>query len=230
MPSAEIKTSSAIVFPVQEIVRFCKDKGVLVLVDGAHAPGMLDLNIDRIGADWYVGNLHKWVCAPLGSGFVYASKEQCDSTHPMTVSHWYKQGFAQEFDWQGTKDVTSWLAAAKAVEWGDVVGWRQIRNHNHELVTWMHRTLVETWNVEPLTPIDGSMLGNMATVRLPDWCPHVLDECLALRDEIYEKYQIEVPIFELQGHGVVRVSAQLYNRKDEIKRLLSAICQLSSFI
>ncbi len=225
-----VSSSSAIVFPVQEIVRFCKDKGVLVLVDGAHAPGMLDLNIDRIGADWYVGNLHKWVCAPLGSGFVYASKEQCDSTHPMTVSHWYKQGFAQEFDWQGTKDVTSWLAAAKAVEWGEVVGWRQIRNHNHELVTWMHRTLVETWNVEPLTPIDGSMLGNMATVRLPDGCPHKLDECLVFRDKIYEKYQIEVPIFELQGHGVVRVSAQLYNRKDEIKRLLSAICQLSSFI
>jgi len=225
-----VASAAAIVLPVERIAQICKKMGVLVLVDGAHAPGMLEVDIERMGVDWYVGNLHKWVCAPLGAGFVWASEQHRGYTHPMTVSHNLGQGFSKEFDWQGTRDISAWLAAAKAVEWGNEIGWDLIRNHNHALVTWMQKALVDAWGVETLSPLDGSMLGNMATVRLPDWCPHVLDECLALRDEIYEKYQIEVPIFELQGHGVVRVSAQLYNRKDEIKRLLSAISHFSSNI
>ncbi len=218
-----VASAAAMVLPVKEIVHFCREKGIFVLVDGAHAPGMLNVDIERIGADWYVGNLHKWVCAPLGAGFVWASESRRDSTHPLTVSHWYEQGFTKEFDWQGTRDITAWLAAAKAVEWGNAVGWKRIRTHNHALATWMHQALVEAWNVEPLSPLDGSMLGNMATVRLPVRCPQSMDECFAFRDEIYEKYQIEVPIFELQGRGVVRVSAQLYSRETHLNRLISAI-------
>jgi isopenicillin-N epimerase len=222
-----VSSSSAIVFPVEEIVRFCKEKGVLVLVDGAHAPGMLALDIDSIGADWYIGNLHKWVCAPLGAGFVWASNATRLSTHPMTVSHWYGQGFANEFDWQGTKDITSWLTAAEAVRWGDSIGWGEMQRHNHELAVWMQQALVEEWGVVPLSPIDGSMLGNMATVPLPDWCPNKLEACFEFRDELFEKYKIEVPIFELQGRGVVRVSAQLYTRQTHLERLISAVGDFS---
>ncbi len=218
-----VASSSSLIFPAEEIVQFCKEKGVLVLVDGAHAPGMLNLDVESVGADWYVGNLHKWVCAPLGAGFVWAAQDHRDSTHPMTVSHLYGQGFAREFDWQGTKDITPWLAAAKAVQWGDEIGWERIRKHNHSLATWMQQSLVEAWNVEPLSPLDGSMLGNMATVLLPFGHPNTMPACLALRDEIYNKFQIEVPIFELQGKGAVRVSAQLYSREIHLKQLITAI-------
>jgi isopenicillin-N epimerase len=222
-----VASAAAVVLPVQRIVQICMDKGVLVLVDGAHAPGMLDLTIESVGCDWYVGNLHKWVCAPLGAGFVWAKEEHRASTHPMTVSHRYEQGFTKEFDWQGTKDSTAWLAAAKAVEWGCEVGWERIRNHNHTLVTWMHMQLADAWGVEPLSPLGGSMLGNMATVRLPDWCPQEMDSCFAFRDHIYKKYNIEVPFFELQGSGYVRVSAQLYSRKNHLERLITAIGDFS---
>jgi isopenicillin-N epimerase len=222
-----VASASSIIFPVQEIAQYCREIGVLVLVDGAHAPGMLDLNIDQVGADWYVGNLHKWVCAPLGAGFVWASEGKRTTTHPMTVSHLYGQGFDKEFDWQGTRDISSWLASAAAVVWGNTIGWERIRQHNHSLVTAMQQDLVEAWEVEQFSPLDGSMLGNMATVRLPASCPQTRESCLAFRDEIYEKFKLEVPIFEFLGLGVVRVSAQLYSRETDVKRLITAIKALS---
>ncbi len=224
-----VASASAIVFPVQEIAKICKEKGILLLVDGAHAPGMLDLHIDSIGADWYVGNLHKWICAPLSAGFVYASKPHRGTTHPMTISHWYNQGLTNEFDWQGTKDITPWLAAAKAVQWGSEIGWSQIQQHNHAFAVWSQKTLVATWNVEPLSPLDGSMLGSMVTVPLPATLPNEMDTCLAYGDHLYKKYQIEVPVFELQGRGVVRVSGQIYSREKHVKHLISAIYDYSAF-
>jgi len=222
-----VASASSIVFPVQEIVQYCRGIGVLVLVDGAHAPGMLDLNIDQIDADWYVGNLHKWVCAPLGAGFVWASEEYRTTTHPMTVSHLYGQGLAKEFDWQGTRDISPWLASAVAVKWGNEIGWERIRQHNHTMVTAMQQALVEAWEVQLLSPLDGSMLGNMATVRLPDFCPQTMESCSAFQDEMYEKFKIEAPVFEFLGHGSIRGSAQLYSRITDVKRLITVIKDLS---
>ena len=218
-----VSSSSAILFPVHEIARICREKGILLLVDGAHAAGMLDLNIDSIGCDWYVGNLHKWVCAPIGAGFVWTSERYRETTHPMTVSHWLYQGYVQEFNWQGTKDVSAWLSAAKAVQWGSEIGWNRIRKHNHALVTRMHAYLIDRWDVEPISPLDGSMLGSMATISLPKYCPSKMDQCLALRDELYLRNSIEVPIFEFQNRGVVRVSAQLYSDFNDVKALNGAI-------
>jgi len=220
-----VASASSIVFPIQQIVQLCREKGVLVLVDGAHAPGMLALDVLAVDADWYVGNLHKWVCAPVGAGFLWANESKRASTHPMTISHWLNQGFTKEFDWQGTRDVSSWLAAADAVRWGESIGWDNIRDHNHKFVTWMHESLVTDWDVEPLSPIDGRMLGSMATVVLPSGGPQSMEDCLALRDVFYEKYSLEVPIFEFQGKGVLRVSAQLYAREEHVDALKLAIKQ-----
>jgi isopenicillin-N epimerase len=223
-----VASASAIIFPVDEIVTICKEKGVLVLIDGAHAPGMLDLDINRIDADWYVGNLHKWVCAPIGAGFVYASKRQRECTHPMTVSHGYGQGFTKEFDWQGSKDLSPWIASAKAVEWGTEIGWDRIREHNHALAVAMHDALIDAWGVPNISPCNGSMLGTMATVLLPNACPQDMEGCLQFRDQLYHEYNIEVPVFELQGKGVLRISAQLYTQESHIYRLLRAIENLTT--
>jgi len=218
-----VSSSSAIVFPVHEIAKICRDKGVLCLVDGAHAVGMLAFNIHDVNCDWYVGNLHKWVCAPLSVGFVWTSSLHRATTHPLTVSHWLNQGYKEEFDWQGTKDITTWLTAAQAVHWGMKIGWNTIREHNHALVVQMHAALIEAWKVEPLTPLDGSMLGSMATVVLPEGSPNTLEECLALRDALFRTYRIEVPLFEFQGRGVLRVSAHLYSTLQDIFELKTAI-------
>lgn len=218
-----VASASSILFPVQEIVDLCREKGILLLIDGAHAPGMIDLHIEQLAPDWYVANLHKWVCAPLGAAFVWTNKKHRSMTHPMTISHWLGEGYTNEFDWQGTRDVSAWLAAADAVKLGHTIGWERIRHHNHGLVTWMHSTLVDQLGVEPLSPINGSMLGSMVTVLLPPTCPQERDDCIAMRDTLYEKFALEVPIFEFQGRGMLRVSAQLYSKKNDMNLLLNAL-------
>jgi len=223
-----VASASSIIFPVEEITKICRKKGILILIDGAHVPGMLDLNIDELAPDWYVANLHKWVCAPIGTAFVWTSEKFRSITHPMTVSHWLHQGYTEEFDWQGTRDISPWLAAVDAIRVGEHIGWDNIREYNHQLVTWMHEELVTAWGVEPLSPIDGSMLGSMATVLLPNGCPQTLEDCIEMRDEMYSNNALEVSIFEFQGKGMLRVSAQLYTKKQDISSLLEAIEQIGT--
>ena len=223
-----VSSASAIVFPVDEIISICKDRGILIIIDGAHAPGMIDVDIDSLAPDWYVANLHKWVCAPIGTAFVWTSQQWRSSTHPMTVSHWLDQGYAEEFNWQGTRDISSCLTAVDAIKIGEQIGWAKIRRHNHEMATWMHETLVSAFDVQPLSPIDGSLLGSMATVLLPAGSPRSYEDCIALRDKIFSKNALEVPIFEFQGKGMLRVSAQLYSKPHDVERLVRAFKTLNS--
>jgi isopenicillin-N epimerase len=217
-----VSSSSAIVFPIQEIVTLCREKGILVLVDGAHAPGMLRLSVNDISPDWYVGNLHKWVCAPLGTAFVWTSEEWRSSTHPVTISHCLDQGYTSEFDWQGTRDITGWLASVDAINEGISIGWNSIRQHNHEFAVWMHNQLVDAWHVEPYSPLEGTLLGSMCTVQLPRGYPTSMESCIALRDHIFAEFAIEVPIFEFQGKGAIRLSAQLYSKAEHVQKLIFA--------
>jgi isopenicillin-N epimerase len=218
-----ISSSSSLIFPIEDIIKGCHARDVMVLVDGAHGPGMLDLQIDAIGADWYVGNLHKWVCAPLGAGFVWTDKDHRETTHPMTVSHFLSMSYKEEFDWQGTRDISPWLTAADAVKWGDSIGWDSIRTHNHSMAVWMQERLVEAWGVEPLSPLDGSLIGNMATVQLPVRFLSEMEACITLRDEIYLKHHLEIHIVSFLNLAVVRVSGQLYTKGEDIEALIKII-------
>jgi isopenicillin-N epimerase len=222
-----VTSATGIVFPVKEIVAECNKRGVAVVIDGAHAPGMLDLSIDELSPDWYVGNLHKWVCGPPGAGFLWVNKKYIDSTHPLTVSHFYEQGFTEEFDWQGTRDITSILGAAIAVDWGNTIGWENIRTHNHELVVEMQQRLVKCWGGTPLSPLDGSMIGSMATVELPTHFPIIEDELKKIQMQLYHHYKVEAPLMPWQEKPVIRLSAQLYTKIDDIERLLLAIDGIS---
>ncbi len=218
-----VASVTGIVFPVAEIISACRALGVAVLVDGAHAPGMLDVSIDALSPDWYVGNLHKWVCAPPGAGFLWVNKEYLNTTHPMTVSHFYGQGFTNEFDWQGTRDITSILGAAVAVEWGSTLGWERIRLHNHKMAVWMQQRLVDAWDVVPMSPLDGSMIGSMATVQLPTHCPVTEQELREFRAKMYHQNKLEAPLLPWQGAAAVRVSGQLYTDFSDVDTLISAI-------
>jgi len=221
-----VASITSMIFPVAEIVNECNKRGISVLVDGAHVPGMLELDIDSIQADWYVGNLHKWVCAPVGAGFVWTNKTHRLRMHPLTVSHFLDTTYTAEFDWQGTKDISPWLAAATAIKWGEEIGWERIRSHNHQLAMWMHQKLIEALNVEPLTPLDGSLNGSMVSVQLPDCFPNTYEECDSLRDEIYTKFNIEVPVLEFSNRGLIRVSAQLYTKKGDIGQMIKVLLSM----
>ncbi len=222
-----VSSCTGIVFPIAKIIAACRERGIPVLIDGAHAPGMLDLNIAELRPDWYAANLHKWVCAPIGAGVLWTAPQWRETTRPMSASHPVNEAYSKAFQWQGTMDVTPWLSVETAIEIGARTGWDAIRRHNHELAIWMHEQLVDAWEVEPLSPLDGSMLGSMAAVRLPkDLADRFPDT--ALREQLYADHAIEVPSYAWKGGTVLRLSAQAYSRPEDMFLLLDKLGDIRS--
>ncbi|MCH2162275.1 MAG: aminotransferase class V-fold PLP-dependent enzyme [Phycisphaerales bacterium] len=222
----QVTSPTALVIPVQAIVDLCRARGIPVLIDGAHAPGMLHRPADIEGAGWWTGNLHKWVCAPKGCAVLVTSEEQLPRTHPPVISHGYQSSFAEEFDWQGTMDFAPWLSAPASIDfWDRYGGMELVRDHNHELVTSAHRFLVQRLGLAPISPIDGSLLGSMATIPLP----RILEShpqrstIEALNARLNHEFQVEAPVMDVGGTWHVRISAQVYNEPADYERLASAI-------
>ncbi len=217
-----VTSPTAVVFPVDRIIAACRARGVDVLVDGAHAPGMIDLHVEALGAAWYTGNLHKWVCAPKGAAFLWARPDRQRDLHPTTISHHLDEGFSREFSWQATRDITAWMAAGDAIQFMGRLGWESVRSHNHELATWVQWMLCRRWGVEPATPPDGSMLGSMATVPLPEPA-RTRGTAQELQAALYDRHRIEVPIVEFGGARWLRASCQVYNTPNQYERLGDAV-------
>lgn len=219
-----ISSPTAIIFPVEEIIRRCRERGIDVFVDGAHAPGMLPLDIERLGASYYAGNLHKWCCAPRGAGFLWVRPDRQERIHPLVISHRYGQGIAREFSWQGTRDVTPWLTAPAALEFMAKLGWERVREHNRALARWAHAMLCGRLGIEPISPIEGSLLGSMASLPLPSALPNMTEaEGDLLQQRLYSEFRIEVPLMPRFGRGFVRLSAHVYNQSDDYHRLAEVL-------
>lgn len=223
-----IGSATAVVFPVTQLVELCNDRGIDVLVDGAHAPGMVELDVTGLGAAYYTGNLHKWVCAPKGAAFLWVRPDRQSGIHPNTVSHFLDEGLAEEFQWQGTRDITAWLCAPDAIEFMQQFGWTDIRRHNHALAVWAQAMLSRRWGVPASTPADGSMLGSMATLPLPDGARERFADPTSLQARLYDHDRIEVPIIEWNGRWWVRVSCQVYNEPGQYERLGEAVMELAA--
>jgi isopenicillin-N epimerase len=219
-----VTSPTALVFPAKDIVAACAKRNIDVLVDGAHAPGMLDLDVPSIGAAYYTGNLHKWVCAPRGAAFLHVAPRHQAHVHPVVVSHDYGQGFAKEFEWQGTRDITPWLSIPAAIDFLAQFDWPRVRQHNHALATWANEMLCDRWGVEPLSPRDGRLLGSTATVPLPGRLAKMGElEARAFQRALYDQDRIEVPFMLWQATCHIRVSCQIYNTHDDYHRLADAI-------
>ncbi len=220
-----ITSPTAVRLPIARIIELCAERGVDVLVDGAHAPGMIELDVPSLNAAYYTGNLHKWVCAPKGAAFLWVRPDRQKHIHPNTISHFLHQGLAEEFSWQGTRDITAWLCAKDAIDFMANFGWERVRQHNHELATWAQSRLCHLWEVEPATPLDGSMLGSMATVPLPEAAEN-LGPIEEVQARLYRDYRIEVPVIEFEGRRWIRVSCQIYNTADQYQRLGEAVLEM----
>jgi len=220
-----ISSPTALLFPVERIVDLCNSRGVDVLIDGAHAPGMVDLDIESLNPSYYTGNLHKWVCAPRGAAFLWVRPDRQKEIHPTTISHFLDEGFANEFAWQGTRDITPWLCVEDALTDMSQIGWERIRSHNHHLAVWTQQFLTHKWQVESTTPLDGSMLGSMTTIPLPEKL-HKYHTAEQLQSILLSEYKIEIPIIDWDSRWWIRVSCQIYNTSDEIHHLASAINEL----
>lgn len=219
-----VTSPTALVFPVEQIVAACGSRGIDVLIDGAHAPGMLDLSVAAINAAYYTGNLHKWACAPKGSAFLWVRPDRQADIHPNIISHHLGQGFGREFDWQGTRDISAFLATPCALDFMGDLGWSEVRRQNHDLAVWAQQMLCEKWNVQPLSLLDGSLLGSMATAQLPaPLCDMAEDAAPRFQQFLYDEHQIEVPVIRWQERWHIRVSCQVYNGPEDYLRLAGAI-------
>lgn len=224
-----ITSETAIVFPIKQIVDLCHEKDIEVLVDGAHAPGMVELDINAIAPTYYAANLHKWVCAPKGAAFLWVTPERQDQIHPNTISHYLNESFTEEFKWQGTRDISAWLCAADAIKFMAEIGWQKIRLHNHQLAIWVQTMLSERWKVPATTPLDGSMLGSFASILLPS-SAKAYEDPKRFQHLLYVNHKIEIPVHVWQGHWLIRPSCQIYNFACEYERLADAVITLCNAV
>jgi isopenicillin-N epimerase len=207
---------------------------VETIVDGAHAPGMLDLDVRGVGAAGYAGNCHKWVCSPKGAGFLYVREDFRDRVRPTVISHGAnrksddRSRFHAEFDWTGTDDPTAYLSVPEAIRYmGSLLrgGWDEIRNSNHQKAVAARRALLETLELQAPCPED--MLGSMAAIHIPaleSTAPWTGFDRPDIQSALLDRFGIEVPV--IPWRGIVRISAQLYNEGEEYERLGAALVAL----
>lgn len=214
-----VTSGSALVLPIAEIVAACHAAGVPVLVDGAHAPGQLDLDLTALNADWYAGNCHKWLCAPKGSAFLWARPDRQAALHPTVISHGYGQGFAAEFDWTGTRDPSPFLAVPAALDFHARLGGAALRARNASLAAEAGLGLAARWGTE---------MGNagcsaaMAVVRLPATFGHDDAAARALRGRLLAA-GCDAPVHAIDGALWLRLSAFAYNEPEDYDRLFERV-------
>ncbi|ODS56253.1 MAG: class V aminotransferase [Acidobacteria bacterium SCN 69-37] len=216
-----IAAETAIVWPVAEIVRACHAKGVAVLVDGAHVPGAIALDVVAIDADFYVANLHKWAMAPRSAAFLVVREEHQAAMHPAVISWGLDRGFTQEFDWMGTRDPTPWLTAPDGLRFLHDLGYEDLRRANHDLAWRAARYLSDRWST-PLS-IDEAAVGCMVSVMVPSSVGMTTADAMRLRDRLLFEHDIEVQVHARAGRVWVRVSAQIYNEFADIDALGRAV-------
>lgn len=210
----------AIVTPVESVVDLCRARGIPVLVDGAHAPGMLPLTLDALGADWYVGNCHKWLCAPKGCAFLMATPEAQHDLHPAVVSSYYGKGFAEEFGWPGTVDPTARLALPAALDFIEALGVNRYTTALREQARAAAEMLATAWHIEPGAPPD--LFGAMVTLPFPVNEAGTETNARRWQKRLYEEHRIEVPVLAIENRLWVRISAQVYNELEDFQQLAGA--------
>jgi isopenicillin-N epimerase len=216
-----VSSPTAVVMPLSAMISACRMAGAQVLVDGAHAPGMLELNVPALGADWYVGNAHKWLFAPKGCAFLWARGAAQQGLHPAVISHGLGCGFHEEFDWTGTRDPSAWLAIGAALDYRAQYGDRAIMTHNSDLARQAATMLARRWRTRVGAP--GQMLGSMVTIELPAHFAGAKSDAERLRRHLWEQWRIDVPIVPWAGQLWVRISAQIYNTPADYERLATAV-------
>jgi len=220
-----IAAESAVVLPLKAIARACRDRGVAVLADGAHAPGAIALDIPALGVDWYAANLHKWAWSPRSLGILWAPPERQVDLHPTTISWGLDQGFSAEFDWVGTKDPSAALAAPAALAYMEELGVEKVRSWNHALAWEAGNFLAERFGT--LLPADEPFVGSMVSVPLPAAFGTTMDDASRLRDRLLFDHRIELQVGASHGAVAIRVSAQIYNERADVERLAAVLSTLA---
>ncbi|MEV6525492.1 aminotransferase class V-fold PLP-dependent enzyme [Longispora sp. NPDC051575] len=219
----QITSPTALLFPVARIVAALRALGVATLVDGAHVPGALAVDVTALGADFWLGNLHKWAYAPRGTAVLTVAERWRPSIQPTIVSWEAHRGFPGAIEWQGTLDYSAWLAAPVGIEVLRDLGWAEVRAHNTALVEYGQRIVAAALDA----PTPGSSGVPMRPIPLRPGLVDSQDAALALRARIVEEIRAEVALSFWQGMGILRLSAQVYNTAEEYERLAERLPALT---
>jgi isopenicillin-N epimerase len=227
---SHLTSVTALIFPVEEICRRAREQGIVTVIDGAHVPGHLSLDLTELGADFYTGNCHKWLCAPKGAAFLYARPEHHALLDAAVISWGYSADieghtgfdaytgstlFSRRHQWQGTRDIAAFLSVPTAIDFQDAYDWTEVRKACHHMAS---QTLNQVGQLTGLPPISSdSAYGQMVAIPVPDCNPD------HLKTTLYDTYRIEVPITTFAGQHFVRVSFQGYNTPDDANALINAI-------
>ena len=221
---SHITSSTALIFPIEKIIKLAKEENILTIIDGAHVPAQIPLNINELKCDFYTGACHKWLCAPKGSSFLFVKKEHQDWVKPLVVS-WGKDGddpnpseFIQNFQWQGTRDMSAFLTIPTAINFYN----KEIRPYQESCKKIIQDTYLEFPSVLNTEPISAGRewLAQLVAHPLPKNIPS------NLKKRLWEEYQIEIPIFEWNGQAYIRLSIQVYNTQKDVDLLMSALRSL----
>ena len=213
---SHITSVTALILPIAQLIQRARAAGILTIIDGAHVPGHLALDLDALGADFYSGNLHKWLCAPKGSAFLYARPEHHEWLDPLVISWgWDGAGLFQRMAWQGTRDIAAFLTVPTAIEFQQAHDWAQIRQQCHALAMTAALRVCELFGTHPRAM--PRFHGQMAIAPLPACDPAVV------KRRLYDEYRVEIPITQHGDQPFVRISIQAYNTRADVERLLQAL-------
>lgn len=223
---SHLTSPTATIFPIKEICRRARDQGIITVVDGAHAPGQIPIDFQEISPDFYFGNLHKWLCAPKGSAFLFVNPNLQQVVKPLIVSWGYEAiepGPNQMLDYLefvGTRDISPFLTTSAAIEFADHHNWSEVRKRCHEMLVDCEK---EVLNITKLGSIYDSTdrFAQMAAMRLPSGI-----EPLSFKQRLLEEFKIEVPVHLWNNQPLIRVSLQGYNTSADVETFLSALKKL----
>ncbi|WP_136669082.1 aminotransferase class V-fold PLP-dependent enzyme [Flavobacterium sp. H122] len=216
-------SATALIFPVKEICDKAKELGLITIIDGAHVPGHIDLNISELNPDYYTGTLHKWMLAPKGSTFLYVRKELQDSLDPLVVSWGYESlapsdsQFLDYHEYQGTNDIAQYLCTPKVIEFLEENNWKEVSKNSKQIVLENYKRFCDLLGTQPICPVTDEFLGQMASV------PVKTDRSAELKTLLYDKYKIQVPVMPLNDNIYIRYSINGYNSQEDLDKLYIAL-------
>lgn len=223
---SHITSSTALIFPVKEIVAIAKEKGLFTIVDGAHVPGHIPLNLTELDADVYTGACHKWMCTPKGSSFLYVKKEHQHLFDPLIVSWGYESAapsnsqFIDYHQMQGTRDFSAFLTVPAAIDFLKENSWPQVAAECRQIAHSNYKRFCDLLNTAPLCPITDEFLGQMCSVPIKTTQPENLQRLL------YEKYKIEIPVPRQDDKVFIRYSINAFNTQQDLDILYNALADI----
>ncbi len=222
---SHITAPTALILPVAEVCRRAREMGIMTIVDGAHAPGQIPVDIEAIGADFYTGNLHKWLCAPKGAAFLHARRECQSLLDPLIVSWGWEAAvpgaspFIDHQEMWGTRDISATLAVPAAIQFQQEYNWDAVRAGCREMLMQARPLIAAAVDAEPCAPDSGDWFMQMSAFKLP---PTINGPELHTR--LFQEHSVEIPVFPWDAQTfMLRISVQGYNTWDDIQRLLEGL-------